>query len=166
LNLFGYSGLATLAAANAGAEVTHVDSSKHALNWAIYNLKLSGLAEKPVRWIAEDALRFTQREARRGNSYHGIILDPPKFGRGSGGKVWDFYKNLPELLAACRAVLAPDACFIVLTAYAIQASALIPYQALQEVVGNQGDLTCGELITIEESANHVLSHALFARWTP
>jgi len=165
LNLFGYSGLATLAAANAGAEVTHVDSSKHALNWAIYNLKLSGLAEKPVRWIAEDALRFTQREARRGNSYDGIILDPPKFGRGSGGKVWDFYKNLPELLAACRAVLAPDACFIVLTAYAIQASALIPYQALQEVVGNQGNLTCGELITIEESANHVLSHALFARWT-
>ena len=166
LNLFGYSGLATLAAANAGAEVTHVDSSKHALNWAIYNLKLSGLAEKPVRWIAEDALRFTQREARRGNSYDGIILDPPKFGRGSGGKVWDFYKNLPELLAACRAVLAPDACFIVLTAYAIQASALIPYQALREVVGSQGNLTCGELITIEESANHVLSHALFARWTP
>ena len=166
LNLFGYSGLATLAAANAGAEVTHVDSSKHALNWASYNLKLSGLAEKPVRWIAEDALRFTQREARRGNSYDGIILDPPKFGRGSGGKVWDFYKNLPELLAACRAVLAPDACFIVLTAYAIQASALIPYQALQEVVGSQGNLTCGEFITIEESANHVLSHALFVRWTP
>ncbi len=166
LNLFGYSGLATLTAASAGAEVTHVDSSKHALNWASYNLKLSGLAEKPVRWIAEDALRFTQREARRGNSYDGIILDPPKFGRGSGGKVWDFYKNLPELLAACRAVLAPDACFIVLTAYAIQASALIPYQALQEVVGSQGKLTCGELITIEESANHVLSHALFARWTP
>lgn len=166
LNLFGYSGLATLAAANAGAEVTHVDSSKHALNWASYNLKLSGLADKPVRWIAEDALRFTQREARRGNSYHGIILDPPKFGRGAGGKVWDFYKNLPELLDACRAVLAPDACFIVLTAYAIQASALIPYQALQEVVGSQGNLTCGELVTIEESANHVLSHALFARWTP
>ena len=166
LNLFGYSGLATLTAASAGAEVTHVDSSKHALNWASYNLKLSGLAEKPVRWIAEDALRFTQREARRGNSYDGIILDPPKFGRGSGGKVWDFYKNLPELLAACRAVLAPDACFIVLTAYAIQASALIPYQALREVVGSQGNLTCGELITIEESANHVLSHALFARWTP
>ena len=166
LNLFGYSGLATLTAASAGAEVTHVDSSKHALNWASYNLKLSGLAEKTVRWIAEDALRFTQREARRGNSYDGIILDPPKFGRGSGGKVWDFYKNLPELLAACRAVLAPDACFIVLTAYAIQASALIPYQALQEVVGSQGNLTCGELITIEESANHVLSHALFVRWTP
>jgi len=70
------------------------------------------------------------------------------------------------LLAACRAVLAPDARFIVLTAYAIQASALIPYQALQEVVGSQGNLTCGELVTIEESANHVLSHALFARWTP
>jgi 23S rRNA (cytosine1962-C5)-methyltransferase len=164
LNLFGYSGLATLAAANAGAQVTHVDSSKHALNWASYNLKLSGLAEKPVRWIAEDALRFTQREARRGNKYQGLILDPPKFGRGSDGKVWDFYKNLPELLAACRGVLAPDACFIVLTAYAIQASALVPYQALQEIVGGTGNLTCGELITVEESAGHVLSHALFARW--
>ena len=164
LNLFGYSGLATLAAANAGAQVTHVDSSKHALNWASYNLKLSGLAEKPVRWIAEDALRFTQREARRGNKYQGIILDPPKFGRGSEGKVWDFYRNLPELLAACREVLAPDACFIVLTAYAIQASALVPFQALQEIVGGTGNLTCGELITVEESAGHVLSHALFARW--
>lgn len=165
LNLFGYSGLATLAAASAGAQVTHVDSSKHALNWASYNLKLSGMEEKPVRWIAEDALRFTQREARRGNTYQGLILDPPKFGRGSDGKVWDFYKNLPELLAACRAILAPDACFIVLTAYAIQASALIPYQGVQEMVGKSGNLTCGELITIEESAGHVLSHALFARWT-
>jgi len=79
--------------------------------------------------------------------------------------VWDFYKNLPELLSACRAILAPDACFIVLTAYAIQASALIPYQGVQEMVGKSGNLTCGELITIEESAGHVLSHALFARWT-
>ena len=166
LNLFGYSGLATIAAAKAGAEVTHVDSSKHALTWASYNLKLSGLSDRPVRWIAEDALKFAQREARRGNTYEGLILDPPKFGRGSDGKVWDFYKKMPELLTACKALLAKDASFIILTAYAIQASAIITAQALQEVVGNNGSLECGELVTVEESAGHILSHALFARWRP
>ncbi len=164
LNLFGYSGLATVAATKAGAEVTHVDSSKHALSWASYNLKLSGLANKPVHWIADDALKFTQREARRGNTYAGLILDPPKFGRGADGKVWDFYKKLPELLEACKGILAPDSAFIVLTAYAIQASALVAAQALKEIVGNTGQLECGELITIEESAGHILSHALYARW--
>ena len=128
LNLFGYSGLATLAAASAGAEVTHVDSSKHALNWASYNLKLSGLADKPVRWIAEDALKFTQREARRGNKYDGLILDPPKFGRGSQGQVWDFFKKLPDLVEACRVVLAPKASFTVFTTYAISASAWSLYR--------------------------------------
>ena len=166
LNLFGYTGLATLAAAAAGAEVTHVDSSKHALTWANHNLTLSGLGDKAVRWIAEDAVKFVQREAKRGNRYDGLILDPPKFGRGSEGKVWDFYKNLPELVSACHDVLSDHACFVVLTAYAIQASALITYQAMQEmVVDHKGRITCGELATVEESGGHLLSHALFVRWT-
>lgn len=166
LNLFGYTGLATLAAARAGAEVTHVDSSKHALTWANYNLKLSGLNDKPVRWIAEDALKFVQRESRRGNTYDGLILDPPKFGRGPKGKVWNFYKNLPELLTACRQVLSSKPLFIVLTAYAIQASSVITYQAIHEIAKDLGgEMTTGELIAIEESAGHIISHALFTRWT-
>jgi 23S rRNA (cytosine1962-C5)-methyltransferase len=85
LNLFGYTGLATLAAAAAGAQVTHVDASKKAVTWARDNQALSGLTEKPVRWIVDDALKFVQREARRGNKYDGILLDPPKFGRGPKG---------------------------------------------------------------------------------
>jgi len=166
LNLFGYTGLATLAAAKAGAQVTHVDSSKHALTWANLNLKLSNLENATVRWIAEDALKFTEREARRGNRYDGLILDPPKFGRGSDGKVWDFYKNLPELLNACQKVLSYKPAFIVLTAYAIQASSVITWQAMKELTaGLGGELSAGELISIEESAGHVISHALFSRWS-
>ncbi|MCJ7696467.1 MAG: class I SAM-dependent methyltransferase [Anaerolineaceae bacterium] len=166
LNLFGYTGLATLAATRSGAEVTHVDSSKHALSWANHNMALSGMKEKPVRWIAEDALKFVQREVRRGNLYDGVILDPPKFGRGSDGNVWDFYKNLPDMLLACRDVLSTKAVFIVLTAYAIQASSVIPYQAMLEIVnGRKGKITSGELVTIEESGGHIISHALFSRWT-
>ena len=126
LNLFGYSGLATLAAAASGAEVTHVDSSKHALTWANLNMKLSKLQDKPVRWIVEDALKFVKRESRRNSSYHGIIMDPPKFGRGSSGEVWDFFKRTPELIDACRGILARDANFIVMTAYAITASRCLP----------------------------------------
>lgn len=164
LNLFGYTGLATLAAASAGAEVTHIDSSKHAISWANYNLHLSGLESKPVRWIAEDVLKFVQREARRGNRYQGIVMDPPKFGRGSSGEVWDFFKRIPELLKACRAILADDADFIILTAYAINASAITTHQAVHEIVGSRGSLTSGELVSIDASAGHMISHALFTRW--
>ena len=166
LNLFGYTGLASVAAAAAGAEVTHVDSSKHAISWANLNMKLSGLSDKPVRWIAEDALKFVKREARRGNTYQGIIMDPPKFGRGSSGEVWDFFKRMPELIEACRSLVAKDAGFVILTAYAITASAVITRQAMEEIVGKHGEFTTGELVTVEESAGHVLSHAIFTRWRP
>lgn len=165
LNLFGYSGLATLAAAASGAEVTHVDSSKHALTWANLNMKLSKLQDKPVRWIVEDALKFVKRESRRNSSYHGIIMDPPKFGRGSSGEVWDFFKRTPELIDACRGILARDANFIVMTAYAITASAVLTHQAIEQIVPKRGTLESGELVTIEESAGHVLSHAIYTRWS-
>ena len=165
LNLFGYSGAATVAGAAAGAEVTHVDSSKHAITWANQNLKLSKLQDKPVRWIAEDALKFVKREARRGNTYHGIVMDPPKFGRGSSGEVWDFFKRVPELIEACHGILANDAKFIVMTAYAITASAIVTHQAIEQIVGNQGKLESGELVSIDESAGHVLSHAIYTRWS-
>ena len=119
-----------------------------------------------MRWIAEDALKFVKREARRGNTYQGIIMDPPKFGRGSSGEVWDFFKRMPELIEGCRSLVAKDAGFVILTAYAITASAIITKQAMEEIVGKHGEFTTGELVTVEESAGHVLSHAIFTRWRP
>jgi 23S rRNA (cytosine1962-C5)-methyltransferase len=165
LNLFGYTGLATLAAAATGAQVTHVDASKKAVAWARDNQALSGLAEKPVRWIVDDALKFVQREARRGNVYDGILLDPPKFGRGPKGEVWEVYKSLPRLLEACRQVLSETPLFVVVTVYAVKASAVHIGQALQEMmVPFNGNVGCGELVTREQSAGRLLSQAVFARW--
>jgi 23S rRNA (cytosine1962-C5)-methyltransferase len=165
LNLFGYTGLATLAAAAAGAKVTHVDASKKSVAWARENQTLSGLSEKPVRWIVDDALKFVQREARRGMKYDGILLDPPKFGRGPNGEVWEVYKSLPELLQACRAVLSESPLFVVVTVYAIKASAVHIYYALEEMMkGFGGKTDCGELVTQEKSAGRLLSSAVYARW--
>lgn len=165
LNLFGYSGLATLAAAQAGAEVTHVDAAKKSVSWANDNLSLSGLSHRPVRWIIEDALRFVQREARRHSFYDGILLDPPKFGRGPKGEVWEVFEMLPELLEVCRAVLTPKPLFLVITAYAIRASALSLFYSLKETTsGLGGELECGELVSLEQGDGRALSHAIFARW--
>lgn len=166
LNLFGYTGLATLAAAQAGASVTHIDASKKVITWARENQELSGLADRPVRWIVDDALKFVQREARRGSLYEGIVLDPPKFGRGPKGEVWEFYKLLPELLHACRDALSPDPVFVNLTAYAVKASALTLYYALDEITrGFGGHVDAGEVALVESSAGRMLSTAIFARWS-
>ncbi len=166
LNLFGYTGLASLAAAAAGAQVTHVDASKKSVAWARENAALSGLSEKPIRWIVEDALKFVQREARRESRYDGIILDPPKFGRGPKGEVWEIYKSLPDLLEACRLVLSPRPVFLITTVYAVRASALHVAQALQEVLSaSPGQVEAGELVTREKSAGRLLSQAVYARWS-
>jgi len=166
LNLFGYTGLATLAAAAAGAQVTHVDASKKAVTWAHDNQALSGLTEKPVRWIVDDALKFVLREGRRGNRYDGILLDPPKFGRGPKGEVWEIYKSLPNLLEACRQVLSEQPLFVVATVYAVQASAIHIGQALQDMMSMYGGkVESGELVTREQSADRLLSQAVYARWS-
>lgn len=166
LNLFGYTGLATLAAAAAGARVTHVDASRKVITWARENQALSGLEDRPIRWIVDDALKFIQREGRRGGQYDGLILDPPKFGRGPKGEVWEFYKLLPELLQACRQVLSPRPKFVLLTAYAVKASALTLYYAIQEVMqGFQGQTEAGEVVLEEKSAGRQLSMAIFGRWS-
>ncbi|MDD5371192.1 MAG: class I SAM-dependent methyltransferase, partial [Anaerolineaceae bacterium] len=166
LNLFGYTGLATLSAAQAGARVTHVDASKKAITWARDNQALSGLQDRPIRWIVDDALKFVEREARRGSQYEGLILDPPKFGRGPKGEVWEFYKLIPALLAECRKILSPQPLFVVMTAYAVKASSLTLYYALQEMVGDcKGLLTAGELVTQEQSAGRMISNAVYARWS-
>ena len=165
LNLFGYTGLATLEAAAAGAKVTHVDASKKAVAWARENAALSGLQDKPIRWLVDDALKFVQREARRGVKYDGILLDPPKFGRGPKGEVWEVYKSLPELLQACRAVLSDQPLFVVVTVYAVKTSAVHLYYALEEMMkGLGGKLECGELVTREKSGGRLLSQAVYARW--
>jgi len=166
LNLFGYTGLATLAAAQAGAQVTHVDASRKVLNWARENQTLSGLDSAPIRWILDDAVKFVQREARRGVKYEGLILDPPKFGRGPKGEVWEFFRLLPNLLDSCQQVLADQPLFVVLTAYAVKASALTLQYALQELIQHtDGDWTCGEVALQEKSVGRLLSMAIFARWS-
>jgi len=165
LNLFGYTGLASLAAASAGAKVTHVDASKKSVSWARENQVLSNLTEKPIRWIVDDALKFAQREGRRGVKYDGIILDPPKFGRGPKGEVWEVYKSLPNLFEACRACLSEDPLFVVTTIYAVRASAIHVAQAMEDTMsGFQGKIEMGELVAREQSAGRLLSHAVYARW--
>jgi 23S rRNA (cytosine1962-C5)-methyltransferase len=165
LNLFGYTGLATLAAAQAGAQVTHIDASAKAVQWARTNQSLSGLDDRPIRWLTEDAERFVRREVRRGSKYEGIILDPPKFGRGPSGQVWEFFESVPELLKNCRAILSDRPVFVLLTAYAIRASALSLHFALQEMLeGLPGELSSGELALKERSAGRYLSLAIYSRW--
>jgi 23S rRNA (cytosine1962-C5)-methyltransferase len=166
LNLFGYTGLATLAAAQAGARVTHLDASKRVVTWARDNQTLSGLQNHPIRWIIDDALKFVERESRRQARYDGLILDPPKFGRGPKGEVWEFYRLLPALLNGCSSILSEEPSFVVLTAYAIQASSITLYHALKEQFKHlKGQVTCGELVTIEKSAGRTISNAIFARWS-
>lgn len=165
LNLFGYTGLASLAAASAGAEVTHVDASRKVVTWAHENLTLSGLDDRPVHWIVEDALKFVERQGRRGGIFDGLILDPPKFGRGPKGEVWEFYKLLPNLLTACRAAMSRQPRFIVLTAYAVKASSLTLHQALEEVMAQfDGRVESGEVVLKEKSHGRLISMAVFSRW--
>lgn len=165
LNLFGYTGLATLACAASGAKVTHVDASKKSVTWARANQALSGFEEKPLRWIVDDALKFVERESRRGVKYDGILLDPPKFGRGPKGEIWEVYKSLPELLQACRAVLSDRPLFLVLTVYAVKLPAIHAGAAIAELMNAyEGNTECGELVTEEKSAGRLLSQAVYARW--
>ena len=138
LNLFGYTGLATLAAAQAGAHVTHVDASKKAVAWARENQALSGLSDRPVRWIVDDALTYIRREERRGVRYDGIIMDPPAFGRGPDGEVWTLATLFPVLCQACRAVLSPHPLFIVVTVYTREMSLEFLRQMASSMAAKRG----------------------------
>jgi 23S rRNA (cytosine1962-C5)-methyltransferase len=165
LNLFGYTGMASLAAARSGAQVTHLDASRKSVLWAKDNQALSDMANTPIRWIIDDAVKFVQREIRRGVQYDGIILDPPKFGRGPQGEVWEFYKLLPDLLQSCRQILSPNPLFVQLTAYAVKASSVTMYYAIQDMMaGFNGRTQAGEIGLTERSGAHFLSTAIFARW--
>lgn len=117
LNLFAYTGGATLACLNAGAKVCHVDASKGMVQWAKENAQVSGLSDRPVRWLVDDCIKFVQKEQRRGNRYDGIIMDPPSYGRGPGGEVWKLEEQLYSLVELCASVLSDDAQFFILNSY-------------------------------------------------
>jgi 23S rRNA (cytosine1962-C5)-methyltransferase len=166
LNLFAYTGVASLIAAKAGAAVTHLDASKRAVAWAKENQVRSGLSSAAVRWIIEDARKFVARELRRGKTYHCILIDPPKFGRGPAGEVWEVFQHLPPLLHDCAHLLAPGAASVVLTTYAIRASALATDGLLRECLqARGGDVESGELAVIEAAAGRLLPTSNFSRWT-
>lgn len=166
LNLFGYTGVASLVMAAAGAAVTHVDASKKAVGWARENAELSGLAERPIRWITEDARKWVQREVRRGSKYEGIILDPPKYGRGPGGEVWRLFEDLPELAALCAQLLSENAKFLVLNAYAERISGAALAGLLAETLaGRGGGIEWGELALLEDRGDRAIGMSFFARWS-
>lgn len=165
LNLFAYTGAASLVAAAAGAEVTHLDASKRAIAWAKQNQLVSKLGEAPIRWIVDDARKFVAREVRRGRTYHVILVDPPKFGRGPAGEVWDVFQHLAPLLRECALLLAPGRAALVLTTYAIRASALaIDALARECLAARPGVIESGELAVIEEAAGRLLPTSHYTRW--
>lgn len=170
LNLFGYTGLASLVCAKAGARVTHVDASKKAIGFARDNQSEAGLAEAPIRWICDDALGFVKRELRRGRRYDGVILDPPKFGRGPNGETWRLEQQLPELLDACQRLLRTDAenrasakGFMIATVYAVRLSYLALAQTAQQMFDG-GAWQVGEMALPHEGRPTLLPTAIFARW--
>lgn len=165
LNLFGYTGVASLVAAKAGAKVTHVDASKPAISWGRDNQARSGLDDAPIRWILDDALKFVRREVKRGHPYDGILLDPPSFGRGPRGEVWKVDDTLRELLNACREALSPEPRFLILTLYNLEASALMLGNLLSDTLRDLGGtLSIGELCLKEQSARRLLPLSLYGRW--
>ncbi|MFN3425306.1 MAG: class I SAM-dependent methyltransferase [Novosphingobium meiothermophilum] len=165
LNLFGYTGVGTLALSGHGP-VTHVDASKKSVAQARANAALSGMAERPVRWIVDDAAKFTAREVRRGRRYDGIILDPPKFGRGPDGEVWRLEESLPGLVADCARLLDSESRFLFLTVYAVRMSSLAIAGLLAEALqGLPGTIEHGDLSIREQGADgRHLPTAIFARW--
>ena len=166
LNLFGYTGVGTLLLSEAGARMVHVDASKKSVEGGRANAVLSGLAERPIRWIVDDAGKFTAREVRRGRRYDGILLDPPKFGRGPEGEVWRLEEHLAGLLADCRRLLDADSRFLVLTAYAVRMSALSIGELVRQTVADLGGtVECGEMAVREEARGLLLPTAIFARWS-
>lgn len=166
LNLFGYTGVGTLLLSDAGARLVHVDASKKSVEQGKENAKLSGIDDRPIRWIVDDAGKFTAREVRRGRRYDGILLDPPKFGRGPNGEVWRLEENLAPLLGDCRRLLDEKSRFLVLTVYAVRMSALAIGELVKQVLGDfGGKVEMGEMAVREEARGLLLPTAIFARWS-
>jgi 23S rRNA (cytosine1962-C5)-methyltransferase len=166
LNLFGYTGVASLFALRAGADVTHLDASKHVLDWAKENQKLNtDIARAPMRVIEDDAMKFLEREEKRGNKYDAIIMDPPKFGRGPKGEVWKIEEMLPKLLSRIKNVLSEKPLFVILTSYATDSSSLSLGYALADMMnGWSGAVEQGELCVLERSNGRFIPLANTALW--
>lgn len=166
MNLFGYTGVGTLSLSQYGP-VTHVDASKKSVAQARENAALSGMADRPIRWIIDDAAKFAAREVRRGRRYDGIILDPPKFGRGPEGEVWRLEEHLPGLVDDCRKLLDEDSRFLFLTVYAVRMSSLALAGLLDEVFADlPGRIEHGDLAVREVGpGGRLLPTAIFARWS-
>jgi 23S rRNA (cytosine1962-C5)-methyltransferase len=166
LNLFGYTGVGTLLLSEAGAGLVHVDASKKSVEQGKDNARLSGLDQRPIRWLVDDAGKFTAREVRRGRRYDGILLDPPKFGRGPAGEVWRLEENLAPLLADCRKLMGADSSFLVLTVYAVRMSALSIGELVKQLFADLGgSVEMGEMAVREEALGLLLPTAIFARWS-
>lgn len=166
LNLFGYTGVGSLSLASAGASVVHVDASKKSVEAAKANAALSDLAERPIRWLIDDAAKFTAREVRRGRRYDGIILDPPKYGRGPEGEIWRLEDDLAGLVANCRQLVDERSAFVFLTVYAVRMSALAIGELMRQAFGDlPGRVEAGELAVREEARGLALPTAIFARWS-
>ncbi|WP_455480752.1 RsmD family RNA methyltransferase [Bartonella sp. B12(2025)] len=165
LNLFGYTGIASLIGARAGANVTHVDASKKAISWAKANQERAKLSDRSIRWICDDAVKFVERELRRKKTYDMIFLDPPAYGRGPHGEIWQLFDHLPAMITSCRKLLSDKPLAIILTAYSIRASFYALHALMRdEFINLGGTVESGELILREEAAGRALSTSLFSRW--
>lgn len=166
LVLFGYTGLPTLVAAQAGAKVCHVDASRPAVRWAQANQEASGLQGRPVRWIVDDVNKFVARELRRGSRYDMIIMDPPVFGRGPKGEIWRLNEALPSLVANCTYLLSDQPVGVLINAYATTISSVALYNVLQSAMQSyRGDMQAGELVLVDSTIGRALPTALYARWS-
>lgn len=165
LNLFAYTGIASLVAAEAGAKVTHVDASHPTIGWARENQVASKLADKPIRWILDDASKFVQREINRGVRYDGIVMDPPVYGHGPKGEKWNFSESFPRLLELCKQVLSDKPVFVIINAYAISSSALMLENVLKDFAKDlEGKIEVGELALQEKNSDRLLSTGIFGKW--
>lgn len=164
LNLFAYTGGATMVLAKAGCQVTHVDASKPAITWAKENHALNNLPHDSARWILDDAAKFVKRELKRRQQYDGIIMDPPAFGHSPTGKTWKFNQDLPELLGDCVRLLSADAKFLIINGYATNSSAISLNNLLEDATKNlKGKIEFGELC-LKQKNNRLISTGIFARW--
>lgn len=166
LNLFAYTGVASVVAAAAGAHVTHVDSAKKAIQHARDNAQMNNVAADKIRWICDDVRKFVGREVRRGAVYEMIILDPPKFGRGAQGEVWKFFEHIHELMIQCESILSDNALGLCLTSYALRASSLSLHGLLHDVMAKRGgSIVVGELVVPQKNSSRALSCANFGIWS-
>ncbi len=165
LNLFAYTGGATLACAKAGAEVCHVDGSKTAVEWARVNAKLSGLENAPVRWIVDDVIVFLKREIKRGRKYDAIIMDPPSFGHGPKDELWKIEEHFLELMKSCKEILSDNPLFILINGYTAGYSAIVYENNLKDMMkDHKGEIETGELAIEETGSDRLLPCGIFARW--